>query len=69
MGLQVFAAIVDEFGSTLNTTDEISCMASIISYMNVGNTGKHAPFTSWYYWCDLQAICLSAVSSILFLLP
>ena len=48
---QVFNAIVDEFGSTLNSTVEDSCMNSIISYMNVAKgTGSHAPFTSWFYW-------------------
>ena len=50
--VQVFAAIVDEFGSTLNSTIEDSCMSSILSYMAVApGTGKHAPFTSWFYWC------------------
>lgn len=48
--VQVFSAIVDEFGSTLQTSIENQCMASIIAYMNVGNTGSHAPMTSWYYW-------------------
>ena len=48
----MFNAIVDEFGSTLNSTVENSCMNSIISYMNVAKgTGTHAPFTSWFYWC------------------
>ena len=42
---------MDEFGSTLNSTQEDSCMSSIISYMNVAKgTGTHAPFTSWFYW-------------------
>ena len=50
--MQVFAAIVDEFGSTLNSTVENSCMSSILSYMAVApGTGKHAPFKSWFYWC------------------
>ena len=50
--LQVFSAIVDEFGSTLNSTVETGCMTSILNYMAVQpGTGTHAPFNSWFYWC------------------
>ena len=48
--MQVFPIVLDEFGSYLNSTVEISCMASIIEYINVGKTGNHNPITSWYYW-------------------
>ncbi|KAK9795953.1 hypothetical protein WJX73_004029 [Symbiochloris irregularis] len=49
---KVFSVIVDEFGSTLNSTVETSCMTSIIAYMNAApETGNnHAPMLSWYYW-------------------
>lgn len=49
--LQVFPAILDEFGSTLNNKNETSCMASIIQYSTGAvNAKTHAPLTSWFFW-------------------
>ena len=54
MGLQVFPAILDEFGSTLNNTDEIACMQSIATYANAqtapSDSTTHAPLKSWFFW-------------------
>lgn len=48
---QVFPAILDEFGSTLDNTNETTCMASIIQYATGAvNSKTHAPLTSWYFW-------------------
>ena len=51
--LQVFPAILDEFGSSLNNTAEMSCMKSIETYANAlspTSSATHAPLTSWFYW-------------------
>ena len=49
--VQVFPAILDEFGSILNSKTETSCIASIISYANGAvNPKTHAKLTSWYFW-------------------
>lgn len=49
--VQVFPAILDEFGSTLNNANETSCMASIIDYATgTANPTGHAPLSSWFFW-------------------
>lgn len=50
---RVYPAILDEFGSTLNNTEELACMKSIETYANAlapTSDATHAPLTSWFYW-------------------
>ena len=51
--MQVFPAILDEFGSTLDNSKEMMCMQSIEAYANAkspSNSTSHAPLTSWFFW-------------------
>ena len=51
--VQVYAAILDEFGSTLDNPKEMSCMKSIETYANglaPTSLKTHAPLTSWFFW-------------------
>ena len=52
MSVQVFAAILDEFGSTLGDANEVACLQSIQLYAaGDASTGtKHATITSWFFW-------------------
>jgi len=50
---RVYAAILDEFGSTLDNPKEMSCMKSIETYANglaPTSLKTHAPLTSWFFW-------------------
>lgn len=50
---QVYPAILDEFGSTLDNPAELSCMKSIETYANAlapTSSATHAPITSWFFW-------------------
>jgi hypothetical protein len=46
----VFAALVDEFGSTLEGDDETNCMSSILAYLNGAGGSGHARITSFFFW-------------------
>ena len=51
--MQVFPAILDEFGSTLDNSKELMCMQSIEAYANAkspASSTSHAPLTSWFFW-------------------
>ncbi len=46
----VFAALVDEFGSTLQGDNETNCMSSILAYLNGAGGSGHARITSFFFW-------------------
>lgn len=52
-GVQTFAVIMDEFGSTFENDVERQCFSSIVAYMNNAgdaNDRQHASIKSWFYW-------------------
>lgn len=52
-GCHKFAALIDEFGSMFDSSEEQTCFRSIVAYMNNeidGADGIHGMIESWFYW-------------------